>query len=320
MDVVTNLSSEQILLFGTLFLTVVLGVLGLAALMPSSSVKARLAGGGGGGEQRSSLRFDQHGKLARLLRPLEDKVTPQDEEETSNLRSRLVQAGFHHPKAVAQYYALRVVLAGLLPPLFWAGQLLLAPSISPQAFMAGVFAAAALGYFLPAMVVSQRVSERQTACRYGFPDALDLLLVCVEAGLGLDAAIGRVGQEIGNAHPLLGEHFRLMALELRAGKGREEALKHFAARIGIEEVRSLATLLVQSEKLGASISDTLRALSDDMRAKRMMKAEEKAQQLGVKLTIPLILFIMPALMLVIASPAVLSVVEALRGVTANAGN
>ena len=149
------------------------------------------------------------------------------------------------------------------------------------------------------------MAVRQRAVREGFPDAIDLLIICIEAGLGLDAAVARVGTEIAAAHPLVSEHFTMLAAELRAGRAREEAWRGLSRRVGLAEVTSLVTLLVQTDRLGASAADALRAHAADLRARRLLRAEEKAQQLGVKMTFPLILMILPALMIVIATPAVI---------------
>lgn len=231
----------------------------------------------------------------------------------------MIQAGFFDPSAIPTYFASRLALAIGLPLVFILSAPLLVSHWTTERIVGTGFAIALVGYMLPPFYVSRRIRHRQTLAREGFPDALDLLLVCVEAGLGLDAAVARVGEEIGEAHPLVGHHFKLMALELRAGKTREDALRNFADRIGIDEVMALASLLIQSEQLGSSIADTLRAAADDMRAKRMLAAEKKAQELGVKLSFPLILMILPALMLVVATPAIINIARTLLPTLAGSG-
>jgi tight adherence protein C len=152
---------------------------------------------------------------------------------------------------------------------------------------------------------------RQEKILVGFPDALDLMVVCVEAGLGLDAAINRVGEEMKVSNALLSEEFRLLGLELRAGKTRRDALKNLGLRTGLEEVKSLMTLLIQTDKFGTSIAQALRVHSDSMRTKRYQRAEEMAAKLPVKLVFPLILFIFPALFVVIVGPAVIKIFRVL---------
>jgi tight adherence protein C len=168
-----------------------------------------------------------------------------------------------------------------------------------------------VGLYLPNLWIMRRTRSLQIQYRMGFPDALDLLVICVEAGLGLDAAIARIGQELVGAHRRLGEQFGLMAVEMRAGNSRRDALRNLADRLGIDEVRSLVTLLIHSEELGTSIGDALRVYSDDMRVKRMLAAEVKANQLSVKLSIPLALFVFPVIMTVIMLPVVIRIIRTL---------
>lgn len=293
---------------------ILLAVLGIGGLANRNNGAQRLVAASG------SVRFAAGNRFFNaVVRPLSPKFMPAEARKVGLTRRKLVRAGWYSPQAVPVFYVTRV-LCGLAFPLAFN---LLAPlaygtmHVGQLAF--GSTALAALGYVLPAALVNHRTVKRQVAIRQGFPDALDLLLVCVEAGLGLDAAINRVAQEIGTAHPLLREHFGLMALELQTGKSREEALRSFADRIGLDEVNVLATLLIQSDALGASIADTLRALADDMRAKRMLKAEEQAQQVGVKLTFPLILLLMPALMLTVGAPAIIQAVRQIGPVVTRMG-
>jgi tight adherence protein C len=169
----------------------------------------------------------------------------------------------------------------------------------------------ALGLFLPNILVRMRRDSLVQQYRNGFPDSLDLLVICVEAGLGLDAAINRVAHELRHAHKSLAENFEMMSLELRAGSSREEAFKNLSERMDIEEVRSMVTLLLQSEELGTSLSEALRIYSDEMRAHRMLRAETKAQALPVKLTIPLGLFVFPTMIIVILLPVMIRIFKVL---------
>ena len=163
----------------------------------------------------------------------------------------------------------------------------------------------------PDQVVKNRRTKREREYRDGFPDLLDLLVASVEAGLSLDAAVNRVTDELQRRYPGLAEHLRVLVLELRAGKARKEAWTAFAERLGIDEARSLATMLRQAEEMGTSLGDTLAVFSDDMRSKRMLRAEEKAMALPAKMMIPLILFIFPCLIGVLMLPAIYKIKETL---------
>jgi len=166
---------------------------------------------------------------------------------------------------------------------------------------------AATSFYLPDLWVGRRTRSLQRQYRDGFPDALDLLVVCMEAGLSLDAAISRVGEEIGHAHRAISDNLAMMALELRAGGTRADALRNLAERMGIDEVRSMVTLLLQSEELGTSVADALRLYADDMRTMRMLRAETKAQSLPVKLALPLGFFVFPTMMIVILLPVMIRI-------------
>lgn len=309
-----NLPLAALAAVAALFAAVALAVMGLGGLVPRGGIHRQAD------PAAASVRFSRGSRLyGRMVRPLADKLVPKQGKDVGVVRRRLLRAGWYSPHAVPVYFVARLMSALALPFAFTMLAPLLAKDLDLKQLALGSIALAAIGYFTPAAVVNHRMTQRQTAIRRGFPDALDLLLVCVEAGLGLDAAINRVAQEIGGAHPLLGEHFHLMALELQTGKSREQALRSLADRIGVDEVDALTTLLVQSDALGASIADTLRALADDMRARRMLMAEEKAQQVGVKLTFPLILMIMPALMLTVGAPAIIQLIRRMGPVLTNMG-
>jgi len=170
---------------------------------------------------------------------------------------------------------------------------------------------AALGLYLPNLFISAKADRRQQEIVNGFPDALDLLLVCVEAGLGLEAAFTKVGQEMTRSHPRLAEQFGSVVLELRAGRTHEDALRRMADRAGADEIRAFATLLIQSTKLGSSIAATLRTYASEMRERRRMRAEEKAHRLPVLLSIPLVTCMLPVMIGVLLLPAMIRVVRTL---------
>ena len=294
--------------FILIFLTVACAVLGVGTLVGADSrARQRLRANAGFTADAPSLRFRPKNWLyRRVVEPLRPKLVPTNPADFSTLARRLSQAGFRGAHAVATYYVVRIILALALPlvliilePLVWRG--LDMPKLLLLTAIAGL-----TGYLVPTFYLLRRIASRQSVFREGFPDALDLLLICVEAGLGLDAGIQRVGEEIAKPHPILGEQFQLMAAELRAGKSRDEALRALSDRIGIDEVTGLSNLLIQTDALGTSMGEALRALSDDMRQKRMLRAEEKANKVSVKLSVILVLCILPALLSTIMMPIVIA--------------
>lgn len=297
-----------------IFVSVVLAVLAAAGLVTTRGALRRRLDAGTPLTARNELSLrmqDGRSWLERLLKPLAQHVTPSENVRANSTRMRLVQAGIMRPSALGTYYAARIISAVVLPLAILAFLPLMSKSMSTNQLLVLGASAILVGLYLPPAILSKRIERRQLEINEGFPDALDMMLVCVEAGLGLDAAINRVGKEIGRAHPVLGEQMELVGLEMRAGKPRHEALRNLADRTGVDEVRSLATLLIQSDALGASIAQSLRVHAEDMRARRMLKAEEKAHKLPVKLSIPLILCVLPSLMIVILSPAALRIMDTL---------
>jgi tight adherence protein C len=237
------------------------------------------------------------------VRRIGDRMAIQDPSQLSALRARLVQAGFFSREAVTFYLGARAVslviaIGAVLLLLPWA---LSGGGGMGAILLAGVFAVAAM--LGPDQVIKARRTKLEREYRDGFPDLLDLLVASVEAGLSLDAAVNRVCDELIRRYPNLAEHLKFLTLELRAGKARKDAWSSFADRLGIDEARSMATMLRQAEEMGTSLGETLAVFSDDMRSKRMLRAEEKAMALPAKLMIPLILFIFPCLLGVLILPA-----------------
>lgn len=299
--------------FVLIFAAVVLSVLGIASLFEApDATKRRLTADANslGVADGASLRYGE-GRFSRFFTgSLRDKLVPPEARTQNAVRRRLVQAGYFSPAAVPTYYAVRFILGIGFPLMFAPFAILLTTQFDRAVAIAAVLLI--LGYVLPAVFINARIKERQLAAREGLPDALDLMLICVEAGLGLDSAIARIGDEVRTAHPILADQFYLMSVELRAGKTREDSLRNFSDRIGIDEVASLASLLVQTDALGTSLADALRAYSEDMRMRRMLRAENKAQQLSVKMSIPLVMFILPATMIGIMSPAIIKIMRVLK--------
>lgn len=264
-----------------------------------------------GQELRSSLRTQTvESTWLKLVNSIESKGLSLVDTKDASVRRQLVAAGFAAPYAPRVYTLLRLSLVIGLPILvatfFWATGS--SPSILRLYFTLVI--AAAIGLYLPALVVRTRAAKRQQELINGFPDALDLLLVCVEAGLGLEAAFARVGMEMTTSHPKLAEQFGAVVLELRAGRSHEDALRRMADRAGADDIRAFATLLIQSIKLGSSIAQTLRTYASEMREKRRLRAEEKAHRLPVLISIPLVACMLPTMIGVLMLPAAIRVIRA----------
>jgi tight adherence protein C len=275
--------------------------------------RARLAGG-----VAASGPVDQGGGVAEAfsgvlggVRRLGDRIAIQDPAQLTALRAKLVQAGYYSREAAAIYLGAKATL--MIAAI--AGIVLLMPyALSKKGGMGAIAIGAvfAIGAILgPDQVIKSRRTKREREYREGFPDLLDLLVASVEAGLSLDAAVSRVTDELQRRYPTLAEHLKVLTLELRAGKSRKDAWTAFAERLGIDEARSLATMLRQAEEMGTSLGETLAVFSDDMRTKRMLYAEEKAMALPAKMMIPLILFIFPCLIGVLMLPAMYRIKETL---------
>lgn len=249
--------------------------------------------------------------LDGMLERLGTAASPNSVEELSHVRQQLTTAGFRNQRAPVLFSGSKllsafVLLAGFaLIPVKWLG------FPTANTLLSLYVIAAIAGYFVPMVWLRIAVGRRQAKLLAAVPDALDLLVVCVEAGLGLDMAIARVGDEIRFSHKELGEEFHLLALELRTGLHRREALRNFARRTDLEDVRTLVALLVQTDRFGTSIGQALRVHSEAMKVTRQMRAEELAAKLPVKLLVPLIFFIFPSLFIAILGPAVIKIIRIL---------
>jgi tight adherence protein C len=268
--------------------------------------RGRLQGAGGGFQAVAGGRGSGGAigeQLVAGVRRLGQRDAVRDPAKLSALRTQLMQAGFYSREAPAIYLGCRAV-ALLVATL--AVILLLPMMVGGKGGMMGIFVAAvfAIAAILgPDRFLRQRRATREQEYRDGFPDLLDLLVASVEAGLSLDAAVSRVTEELVRRYPNLVVHLRFLVLELRAGKARKDAWTAFAERLGIDDARQLAIMLRQAEEMGTSLGETLTVFSQDMRAKRMLRAEEKALALSAKLTLPLILFIFPCLLAALMLPA-----------------
>lgn len=240
---------------------------------------------------------------------IQSSTSISDSAERQRLRQALFMAGIDNPNAIIWYVIGRFSLAIALPALFL---LLQSVSATPVAGFGLVFWSLGLcgfGFFAPGRLLAYRAASRQLQLEFEFPDALDLMVVCVEAGLSLDAAFIRVGNEIGESHPRIAQEFGKVSEQLRAGRARSDALRAMADRTGVSAVKSFVALLIQTEMLGSSVAQTLRTFSAEMRETRFMKAEEKAMRIPVMMTIPLVACILPVIVTAALLPAMLDIVR-----------
>ncbi len=279
-----------------------------------SRIKNRVSAGSGGKRGKSGSRRSKSilsalkEQFLGLVHQLGKLFASKDRKELSRDRLRLMQAGFRGPNSGLIFWGVKCAFMLLYSGLTFGFMFLVGSALNFTIQSLLVIISALCGFYLPDFWLSYRVAKRKTLIMKELPDALDLLVVCVESGLGLDQAIHRVGDEYRMSdHAALHDELRLLTLELRAGKQRKQALKDLATRVGLEEVTSLTTLLIQSDLFGLSVAQTLRVASDSLRTKRYQKAETKAATLPVKLLFPLMFFIFPALFVVIMGPAAIRV-------------
>lgn len=262
-----------------------------------------------GQPQAKGKAGDGRSRVLSSMDPLTRHLLPGKDWDKSKLHSQLVHAGFRAPNAMSSLYALKVLLCLGLLGVVWFGTRFSSELTSDKVLIL-CGGAAYVGYILPNMVLEHLTRRRKRAIRNAFPDALDLLVVCVESGLGLTAALQRVGQELEVSHPELSEELHLVNVEIRAGVNRIEALRGMAQRTGVEDIRGLVALLDQSVRFGSSVADTLRVYSEEFRDKRMQAAEEQAAKIGTKMIFPLTFCIWPGFFVVAVGPAILKVLEA----------
>ena len=278
----------------------------MAVIQVRLAVKRRAAGIATEGARAAaddsrSLRYASKIATQRLLEYTSKHYSGEDAGEVKELRRRLIQAGYLDARAPAMFFLARAVAAMVFAALaFFAAPYILRDD--SNMFWPMMLAGGILGYFAPSIYLSRVISARQVEHRTGFPDFMDLLVVCADAGLSMEAALDRVGRELSDSYRSLSANIHMATLEMRAGRTLSETLDHLADRLGLEEARSFATLLQQSEKLGSSLTEALRVYSDDMRHKRMSRAEEKAYSLPAKLSVPLTLCVFPVVIIVILLP------------------
>jgi tight adherence protein C len=312
---------EQIAMLALMFMIVFgAALLGMTMLRPDP-LKKRI-GQIGVDAASVALEAQPEGKWVEKIAKVSSRVAkfslPSEDWNKSLLRVRFINAGLRNESAPAIYFASKTLLALALPALvmiFLSAQFNDTPRIY---LLCGVLMASAFGFYLPNGVLSQLVERRKRSLFEDLPDAVDLMTVCVEAGLGFDAALSRVTEEIGMKSQAMRDELELVLLELRAGSGRDKALRNLALRTGVEDIDTLTTMLIQADRFGTSIGDSLRVYTDNLRTKRRLRAEEKAAKISLKLLFPLIFFIFPSLIIVLIGPAALQAVRMLLPTMAHA--
>jgi tight adherence protein C len=278
----------------------------MATVHARGAVKRRAAGiaeHSGDSNETRALRASSLKAVQRLLDYTTKHYSASDKDkgEMKVLRRRLIQAGVFDAHAVGYFFVARTTLAvGLGVAVFVLGPMII--PLHGSSFWLSVIVGGIAGYLAPSLYLDRRISARRSEHRIGFPDFMDLLVVCADSGLSMEGALERVGRELGESYPSLCANLHMANLEIRAGRTMTEALDHLGDRLGLEEARSFATLIQQSAELGSSITDALRVYSDDMRHKRLSLAEEKAYSLPAKLAIPMMVCIFPVLFVVILLP------------------
>jgi len=244
--------------------------------------------------------------IVTVLHQIGSRV-PSSEADITTLKADLVRAGYRSENAVAVFYGLRILATLFLLIISLAVEARMPDN--PAMRVAMIVSGCACGWILPGFFLEKRIKKRQEILRLSLPDALDLLVVSVEAGLGLDQAIQHVARELQLSHPELSEEMSLVTLEMRAGKRRSEALRNFADRTGEDEIRKLIAILIQNDRFGTSMGESLRNHSDFMRTQRRQQAEERAGKVGVKLVFPIFFFILPSMLIVAAGPGILQIFQ-----------
>lgn len=246
----------------------------------------------------------------RVAEPL-NRIVPLSAMEAAKLQKRLLQAGYRSPDAAMAFRAIQISLIVAIPTLVVTAGYILDRAANSMIVLS--LLGAAIGFYLPRMILSNKIKQRQLRITWGLADTLDLMVVAVEAGLGLNAALNRVAEELKNTHPDLHYELELVNLEIRVGRSREEALRNLAERTGVDDIRSFVALLVQADRYGASIAKAVRIFAESLRTKRRQKAEQASQKAALKLIFPLTVFLFPVIILVMLAPAAMNLIDLLSG-------
>jgi len=289
---------------------------GMAAIWPlftgrqaRGDITRRLRVETGAVEEKTESAASRNRQAVRekALKTAQDFYARSDPENVARLRLKLIQAGYMDPKAVGWFFLIRFGAFGV----FALGALFLGVTSGEESSgLSGwvfVIGSGALGYFVPGLVLTQKIRAKMTEYRNGFPDFMDLMIVCSDAGMSMEAGIERVSKELAPTYPSLSQNLQLVSIELRAGRNLEDALRSLGDRLSLDEVRSFATLLQQSKELGTSLSGALRVFSDEMRHKRMSLAEEKAHALPAKMSVPVTVCILPVVLMIAIIPIVVKI-------------
>jgi tight adherence protein C len=302
----------------SIFVCVTLGVMGLYWLMfrPTSAATERLKNLGGGGGATTNLgagsveaEASAAGAFAeRMASPLQ-RLAPPSAAEARKVQKELMHAGFRSESGPIIYRAIQLISLAFFPAAVAFGCAILGRPLSSALIY--IIIAVAIGGYLPRFVLKRMIKRRQLLLQWGLADALDLLVVSIEAGLGLNAALVRVGEELRVVHPDISEEFEITNLEIRVGRERDEALRNLSERCGIDDLKSLVAMLIQADRFGTSIAKAVRVYADSLRTKRRQRAEQAAQKAAVKLLMPLALFLFPTLFIVILGPAGINLMDTL---------
>jgi tight adherence protein C len=304
--------SMNVLLLLGLFSFVFAAALGTMLLFARRDMRHRIEQAGGSARGTASLQTALPGsvwidKIADISHPIAKLSIPKEGWENSALRVSLMNAGWRSPNAAAVYFATKTLLALICPLAAFAWLSRTSLAVTPLIMSAALIVFGALGYYVPNFVLGRSAASRKRTIFEDFPDALDLLTVCVEAGLSLDAGLMKVAEEIEVRSVVVASELKLMLLEIRSGFTREKALRNLSLRTGVEDIDSFCTMLIQAERFGTSIGDSLRVQSDVLRTRRRMRAEEQAAKVALKLLLPLAFCIFPALLTVLLGPAFIHV-------------
>lgn len=242
----------------------------------------------------------------RVAEPL-NRIVPISAKDAAKLQKRLLNAGYRSPDAAMAFRAVQVSLIVAIPTLYMTAGYLLDRPLNTTLILS--LLGAAKGFYLPRLWLSNRIKQRQLRITWGLADTLDLMVVAVEAGLGLNAALNRVAEELKKTHPDLHYELELVNLEIRVGRSREEALRNLAERTGVDDIRSFVALLIQADRYGSSIAKAVRIFAESLRTKRRQKAEQASQKAALKLIFPLTVFLFPVILLMILAPAVLNLID-----------
>ncbi len=287
------------------FVTVALVIVsfGAAAVTPSSVLGARLRALGGQ-QQPTETKPAFRERLEQAMDPL-SKAIPLSPADVSRTRAWLIQAGYRDAIQVNYYFGARLLMAGI-----GFAAVALVSGFDNIFLLAGI---PGLGFFLPRFILKRMIKDRQQRIRLGLPDALDLTVICVEAGLALDQALMRVGEDLQHSHPDLSDELHLVTLEMRAGKPRAEALRNLVDRTGVDDIRALVGTLIQTDRFGTSVAQALRVHSDSLRTARRQRAEEQAAKTTIKMVPPLVVFVLLPFLFVSVGPALIQAYRSLTG-------